>query len=353
MHKLQPMNQRDARSNVFSPYGNARKSPSDNYRPYALRSQTATSKVYATVRSNGKILQHIGIQNFENYNSSYEKGIDNTNFDMNGQDKNCRYKTEMCRNFKERFHCIYGDQCQFAHGREELRDALRHNKYKTKTCEKYWVTGYCAYGPRCNFVHFENDENCDPKSNMARVTKFQNEIFKHPFALIPDEKSPVTSDEELVETIEEVVATGKLIFSELERDKTNSDHKLEELLEKLKRALPPKRSSTPLHDLSKSNGSSADISRISPMELENDKFGDSFSCKCSRPWQLCSSKCSNAGNVQDHGSFEPQQNTYKDCNKRGLELPGYSKLGKPKMDIISFMNACSKEMASPNKMITE
>merc|ERR1711988_1946349 len=71
---------------------------------------------------------------------------------------NPRYKTEICRNFKERAKCIYGDKCQFAHGRRELRDVVRYSKYKTKPCQKYWLIGYCAYGPRCNFLHDEASE---------------------------------------------------------------------------------------------------------------------------------------------------------------------------------------------------
>jgi len=71
---------------------------------------------------------------------------------------NPRFKTEICRNFKEKGTCLYGDLCQFAHGKHELRgDVVRHAKYKTKPCQKYWVAGYCAYGPRCNFVHQEVD----------------------------------------------------------------------------------------------------------------------------------------------------------------------------------------------------
>jgi len=68
---------------------------------------------------------------------------------------NPRYKTEVCRNFKEGSKCVYGDQCQFAHGRRELREVVRNSKYKTKHCQKYWLTGYCVYGPRCNFLHNE------------------------------------------------------------------------------------------------------------------------------------------------------------------------------------------------------
>ena len=70
---------------------------------------------------------------------------------------NPRYKTEICRNFKETNKCIYGEQCQFAHGKEELRDIVRNTKYKTKLCQKYWINGYCVYGPRCNFLHNEDN----------------------------------------------------------------------------------------------------------------------------------------------------------------------------------------------------
>jgi len=71
---------------------------------------------------------------------------------------NPRFKTEICRNFKEKGTCLYGDLCQFAHGKHELRkDVVRHNKYKTKHCQKYWINGYCAYGPRCNFIHKEQE----------------------------------------------------------------------------------------------------------------------------------------------------------------------------------------------------
>jgi len=69
---------------------------------------------------------------------------------------NPRFKTEFCRNFREKGECVYGSQCQFAHGKVELRhDVVRHSKYKTKLCQKYWINGWCAYGTRCNFIHQE------------------------------------------------------------------------------------------------------------------------------------------------------------------------------------------------------
>eukprot|EP00088_Acartia_fossae_P067825 TRINITY_DN8504_c0_g1_i1.p1 TRINITY_DN8504_c0_g1~~TRINITY_DN8504_c0_g1_i1.p1 ORF type:complete len:372 (-),score=92.33 TRINITY_DN8504_c0_g1_i1:207-1322(-) len=71
---------------------------------------------------------------------------------------NPRFKTEFCRNFREKGDCVYGSQCQFAHGKAELRhDMIRHSKYKTKLCQKYWINGWCAYGTRCNFIHQEEE----------------------------------------------------------------------------------------------------------------------------------------------------------------------------------------------------
>ena len=44
---------------------------------------------------------------------------------------NARFKTEICRNFKEKGHCLYGDLCQFAHGKE-VKNILKHSSVKTE-----------------------------------------------------------------------------------------------------------------------------------------------------------------------------------------------------------------------------
>lgn len=64
-----------------------------------------------------------------------------------------RYKTELCRPFLEYNHCRYGDKCQFAHGKSDLRTPQRHPRYKTELCRTYHSQGYCPYGARCHFIH--------------------------------------------------------------------------------------------------------------------------------------------------------------------------------------------------------
>jgi len=95
---------------------------------------------------------------------------------------NPRFKTEICRNYKEKGTCVYSDNCQFAHGRDELRmrdrnmnvtqDVVRHNKYKTKLCQKFWIAGYCAYGPRCNFIHNEAERPLDVAIDRPTTTGY-------------------------------------------------------------------------------------------------------------------------------------------------------------------------------------
>ncbi|XP_043919050.1 mRNA decay activator protein ZFP36-like isoform X2 [Protopterus annectens] len=76
-----------------------------------------------------------------------------TNSVQQQQQHPSRYKTELCRTFKEFSCCKYGAKCQFAHGIHELRTPQRHPKYKTEICKKFYLQGECPYGSRCNFIH--------------------------------------------------------------------------------------------------------------------------------------------------------------------------------------------------------
>ncbi|GIY98923.1 hypothetical protein CEXT_746821 [Caerostris extrusa] len=64
-----------------------------------------------------------------------------------------RYKTELCRTFRDTNCCSYGDRCQFAHGTHELRNFPKHPKYKTELCKNFHDSGFCPYGSRCQFIH--------------------------------------------------------------------------------------------------------------------------------------------------------------------------------------------------------
>ena len=79
----------------------------------------------------------------------------------------CRYKTELCRPYEEHGTCKYGDKCQFAHGRAELRPVVRHPKYKTDLCKTYHTTGLCPYGPRCHFIHNDDERRLNELNRVA------------------------------------------------------------------------------------------------------------------------------------------------------------------------------------------
>ncbi|XP_078439233.1 zinc finger CCCH domain-containing protein 9-like [Wolffia australiana] len=65
-------------------------------------------------------------------------------------------KTELCNKWEEMGWCPYGDQCQFAHGVDELRPVIRHPRYKTQLCRMVSGPGGCPYGHRCHFRHAQN-----------------------------------------------------------------------------------------------------------------------------------------------------------------------------------------------------
>ncbi|KAG5236862.1 zinc finger CCCH domain-containing protein [Salix suchowensis] len=63
------------------------------------------------------------------------------------------FKTELCNKWQETGTCLYGNQCQFAHGIEELRPVIRHPRYKTEVCKMVLAGDICPYGHRCHFRH--------------------------------------------------------------------------------------------------------------------------------------------------------------------------------------------------------
>ncbi|KAF9591861.1 hypothetical protein IFM89_008907, partial [Coptis chinensis] len=62
-------------------------------------------------------------------------------------------KTELCNKWQETGDCPYGNNCQFAHGINELRPVIRHPRYKTEVCRMVLAGENCPYGHRCHFRH--------------------------------------------------------------------------------------------------------------------------------------------------------------------------------------------------------
>jgi len=325
------------------------KSPFKNLKPLDIKDRRAKIKGYpARVASNGKMLEHFGSEiKVNTYDRNIEKYEEIRMLELLSLDRNSRYKTEMCRNFKERAHCIYGNQCQFAHGRDELRDALRNNKYKTKSCQKYWITGYCAYGPRCNFLHYESGENKSENDGITSINEKYTDTVQSTSSLGSElGKSPVTSDEELAETVEDVILTGRAILNQMEKDKSFCDPKLEALFEKLKRALPPKRSSTPLFQVSNSTESSLETSRTSPLQFDKQDTEGSLSDV---------PECIDLRAMKDASEL-PQNKNSEDrrlevMNKRILEYAESDNeaILEANRDIFNVISNCSKDSQSPDK----
>lgn len=75
-------------------------------------------------------------------------------FKSTASDFKIKYKTELCKYFEINGYCKYGENCAYAHGKENLRSKVTNTTaYRTKKCVRFFETGYCPYGNRCQFAH--------------------------------------------------------------------------------------------------------------------------------------------------------------------------------------------------------
>jgi len=81
-----------------------------------------------------------------------------------------KYKTEVCKYWAAYGYCEFGDQCAFAHGKQEIREKVHiSTNYKTKKCIQFHENLYCPYGQRCQFLH----SLCNiPKERQAPEEEF-------------------------------------------------------------------------------------------------------------------------------------------------------------------------------------
>ncbi|CAM6005580.1 unnamed protein product [Sphagnum balticum] len=76
-------------------------------------------------------------------------------------------KLELCKSFTERGYCLYGDNCFFAHGVEEL--VLHQPTLRKKMCRNYHQHKFCKFGSRCNFVHEVRGEGARKYRSMVKM----------------------------------------------------------------------------------------------------------------------------------------------------------------------------------------
>jgi len=100
------------------------------------------------------------------------------------------YKTELCQSWISTGACRYGNKCQYAHGKDELRPVLRHPKYKTEICKTFSTTGQCPYGKRCRFVHQLAELRSDQEEE--EMNELQLKLQEINLSLAPDPVFPAT-----------------------------------------------------------------------------------------------------------------------------------------------------------------
>jgi hypothetical protein len=97
------------------------------------------------------------------FNGGNKKKVNNSPAET---DFRVKYKTEVCKYWAEYGTCEFGDQCAFAHGKQEIRQKLHiSNNYKTKKCVQFHENGLCPYGLRCQFIHCART---DPQLNSIQ-----------------------------------------------------------------------------------------------------------------------------------------------------------------------------------------
>jgi butyrate response factor 1 len=155
-----------------------------------------------------------------------EKFLKNKNqFKPNPNDFKVKYKTELCKYYEINGFCKFGDNCAYAHGKENLRAKVTNSiSYKTKKCVQFFVNGFCPYGNRCQFDHAlksniinnpSDNNNISYIKTMKTLSKFNHfenlnineiprlKIFENIVPNVENVKS------ELVDNIKELINDGK------------------------------------------------------------------------------------------------------------------------------------------------
>ena len=112
-----------------------------------------------------------------------QNSTNSSNFKGKASDFKIKYKTELCKFYELTGQCKYGDNCAYAHGKENLRAKVTNTTaYRTKKCIQFFENGYCPYGNRCQFQHqLKNnivnnpyDTDMSYKKILEIISKFEN-----------------------------------------------------------------------------------------------------------------------------------------------------------------------------------
>ena len=122
-------------------------------------------------------ITNFSIDSRDNFYSSIKENRQNQKpeFSLN------KFKTEKCKNFDLFGECKFGNNCFFAHGKNELRSKTNFSDfYKTKLCRNYFKNGFCHYSSRCQYFHLKPSdayqELCDSFVNKIYTKIMDNEV---------------------------------------------------------------------------------------------------------------------------------------------------------------------------------
>ena len=138
-------------------------------------------------------------------------------FKSTAEDFKIKYKTELCKYYEINGFCKYGDNCAYAHGKENLRSKITNTTaYRTKKCSQFFQNGYCPYGNRCQFAH-------QISSNIINNPYDRKMTYKKILETI--------SKQENIENIKDLIPKPRLsVFQEIvDIDKENKKNLLDDI----------------------------------------------------------------------------------------------------------------------------
>lgn len=127
--------------------------------------EQSTMTSLSPYNSHGSLSSLVSMGNYPHTKKTKFYGGKKKASNLGETDFRVKYKTEVCKFWAETGSCKFGDQCAFAHGKDEIREKQHiSSNYKTKKCVQFHENGMCPYGTRCQFIHCLRKEHEIKKS---------------------------------------------------------------------------------------------------------------------------------------------------------------------------------------------